>query len=79
MKTSSIYVMGYEIRSIEKALSSDAPPSVSLHRMGGEAATHFTPEEARRFGEAMTHFTPEEARRFGEAMLRAAKDAEGPR
>lgn len=55
------YVMGYEIRSHDKAISSDPPPKVSLHRMGGEAPTYFTPEEARR---------------FAEALLRAARDAE---
>lgn len=58
------YVMGYEIRSHEKAISSDPPPKVSLHRMGGEAPTYFTPDEARR---------------FGEAMIRAAQDAEAAR
>lgn len=57
------HVMGYEIRSHEKAISSDPPPRVSLHRMGGEAPS--------------TYFTPDEARRFGEAMIRAAQGAEG--
>lgn len=47
------YVMGYEIRSIEKAISSDPPPKVALHRMGGEAPTYFTPDEAKRFAEAI--------------------------
>lgn len=58
------YVMGYEIRSHEMTISSDPPPKVSLHRMGGEAPTYFTPEEAER---------------FGEAMIRAAKDARSAR
>lgn len=55
------YVMGYEIRSNVKAILSDPPPHVVLHRMGSGEVTYFTPEEARR---------------FGEAMLRAAGDAD---
>jgi hypothetical protein len=55
------YVMGYEIQSFTKSIYSDPPPKVSLHRMGGEASTYFTPEEARR---------------FAEALLQAANDAE---
>ena len=58
------HVMGYAIQAAPKSISSDPPPTVSLHRMGGEAPTYFTPEEARR---------------FGEAMIRAAKEAETAR
>lgn len=55
------YVMGFEIKSHQKALLSDPPPSVSLRRMGGSEAT--------------TYFTPDEAEHFAEAVLRAAKAA----
>ena len=46
-------VMGYAIQPHAKRLVADAPAHVALHRMGGEAPTYFTSEEARRFGEAM--------------------------
>ena len=47
-----VYVMGYEIRATPKRLAFDPPSNVGLHRLGGEAPTYFTPEEACRFGEA---------------------------
>ena len=52
MKTTE-YAMGYEISGHAKVIGSDPPPKVSLHRLGGEAPTYFTPDEAERFAETM--------------------------
>ena len=53
MTHEAVFVMGYKISAAPKRLLTDSPPHVALHRLGGEAPTYFTPEEARRFGEAL--------------------------
>ena len=53
MSVSVEYVMGYEIEAHAKTLQSDPPPHVSLRRLGGEASTYFTPDEARNLADAV--------------------------
>jgi hypothetical protein len=47
------YVMGYEVTAHVKAIAVDGPPHVVLRRLGAEAPTYFTPDEAKRFADAI--------------------------
>jgi hypothetical protein len=47
------YVMGYKVTAHVKTVSIDGPPLVALRRLGAEAPTYFTPDEAKRFADAI--------------------------